>query len=295
MEKRPLGKTGMHVPVLGFGGAEIGYQNVDVESVKHLLNTALDEGLTVIDTAECYKSSEEMIGQTVASRRSEFFLFTKTGHDPSDGDHWNPKMMAAGIDRSLRLLQTSYLDLLHLHSCGEEQLRSGEVVEVVQRARESGKTRFIGYSGDGGAALYAVKSGLFDTLQTSVSIADQEAIDLTLPLAQAQGMGIIAKRPIANAAWRTGARPADPYHHAYWDRLTQLRYDFLNTESAVSTALRFTLAAPGVDLAIVGTRTPDRWRQNSAMLAAGALDPATYARIRAAWKETAQPDWIGQT
>jgi aryl-alcohol dehydrogenase-like predicted oxidoreductase len=295
MEKRTLGKTGMDVSVLGFGGAEIGYQSVPLTTVDKLLNSALDAGLNIIDTAECYPTGEELVGQAVSARRNEFFLFTKCGHD-ADGDHWNPKKMAEQIDRSLQRLKTDRVDLLQLHSCAEEKLRQGDVIEVVQRARNAGKTRFIGYSGDGQAALHAVESGLFDTLQISVSIADQEGIALAIPAAHAKGMGVIAKRPIANTAWKYTSKP-QPYHQPYWERLSSLKYDFLNGDfqNAVSVALRFTLAVPGVDTAIVGTTQPDRWRQNAELLKAGALDPKQFQAIRDRWKSVAQPDWVGQT
>jgi len=295
MEKRTLGKTGMDVTVLGFGGAEIGYQSVPLPIAGRLLNGALDAGLNVIDTAECYPSGEELIGQSLASRRSEYFLFTKCGHD-KDGDHWNPGKLAEQIDQSLRRLQTDHVDLLQLHSCAEEKLRQGDVIDVVKSARDAGKTRFIGYSGDSRAALYAVDSGVFDTLQISVSIADQEGIDLAIPAAHAKGMGIIAKRPIANVAWKHASKP-EPYHQAYWERLRSLNYDFLNGDfqNAVSIALRFTLAVPGVDTAIVGTTQPDRWRQNAELLKAGPLDPRQFEAIRARWKSVAKPDGIGQT
>jgi aryl-alcohol dehydrogenase-like predicted oxidoreductase len=295
MEKRTLGKTGMDVTVLGFGGAEIGYRGVPLLIAERLLNGALDAGLNVIDTAECYPGGEELIGQSVASRRNEYFLFTKCGHD-KDGDHWNPSKMAEQIDRSLRRLETDHVDLLQLHSCSEEKLRQGDVVEVVKSARDAGKTRFIGYSGDSLTALYAVESGVFDTLQISVSIADQEGIDLAIPAAHAQGMGIIAKRPIANAVWKHSSKP-EPYHQPYWERLSPLGYDFLSGDfqNAVSIALRFTLAVPGVHTAIVGTTQPDRWRQNAELLKAGPLDPRQFEAIRARWKSVAGPDWIGQT
>src|SRR5437899_12522316 len=80
MEKRRLGKTDMDVSVLGFGGSEIGYEHAPSETVAELLSSALDAGLNVIDTAECYYNSEELVGQTVSNRRKEFYLFTKCGH-----------------------------------------------------------------------------------------------------------------------------------------------------------------------------------------------------------------------
>jgi aryl-alcohol dehydrogenase-like predicted oxidoreductase len=296
MEKRTLGKTGMDVTVLGFGGAEIGYQGVALETAGRMLNGALDAGLNVIDTAECYINSEELVGQTVGARRDQYLLFTKCGHD-KDGDHWNPQKMASQVDRSLIRLKTDRVDLLQLHSCTEEQLRQGDVIDVVKRARDAGKTRFIGYSGDGRAALYAVESGVFDTLQISVNIADQESIDLAIPVARAKGMGIIAKRPLGNAVWKHTSKP-EPYHQPYWERLPKLNYEFLkgDFQNAVSIALRFTLAVPGVHTAIVGTTQPDRWRQNADLLIkAGLLEQRQFDEIRARWKSVAGPDWNGQT
>jgi aryl-alcohol dehydrogenase-like predicted oxidoreductase len=295
MEKRTLGKTGMQVTVLGYGGAEIGFRGVDQETVKRLIDGALDAGLNVIDTAECYINSEELIGEAASSRRNEYFLFTKCGHD-KDGDHWNPQKMAEQVDRSLKRLRTDRVDLLQLHSCTLEQLKQGDVVDVVKRARDAGKTRFIGYSGDGQAALYAVQSGVFDTLQISVSIADQEALDLVLPAAKAKGMGVIAKRPIANAIWKATSKP-EPYYQAYWERLHQLDYDFLRTDSGrdVATALRFTLSADGVHTAIVGTTKPDRWKQNAELLQAGPLERERFGAIRSRWNAVAPSDWVGQT
>ena len=295
MEERDLGKTGMKVTVLGYGAAEIGFRGVPEETVDRLINGALDAGLNLIDTAECYVDSEEKIGKTVSGRRSEYFLFTKCGHD-KDGDHWNPKKMAEQVDRSLKRLRTDHVDLLQLHSCTEEQLRQGDVIDVIRRARHAGKTRFIGYSGDGPPALYAVRSDAFDTLQISVSIADQEALDLVLPHAKAKGIGVIVKRPIANAIWKATSKP-DAYYQPYWERLHELDYDFLRDDSGqdVATALRFTLSLEGVHTAIVGTTRPDRWKQNAGLLAAGPLNLESINAIRSRWKSVSRPDWVGQT
>jgi aryl-alcohol dehydrogenase-like predicted oxidoreductase len=298
MEKRVLGKTGMKVTVLGFGAAEIGFENVPFPQVERLLHAALDAGLNIIDTAECYPGSEEMIGRAVSGRRKDFFLFTKCGHASGfEQPDWDPRMLEMQIDRSLQRLHVDQVDLVQLHSCSKDVLEKGDVIRVLEKARDAGKTRFIGYSGDGQAAVYAVQTGRFDTLQTSVSIADSEAIGLTLPLAVERNIGVIAKRPIANAAWKTGGKPANAYHQDYWRRLEQLRYDFLqrDLQEAISIALRFTLAQPGVSTAIVGTTQPDRWAANARLLDRGPLGPAEVQAIRDRWHAVSAPDWVGQT
>jgi len=297
VERRELGKTGMSVSVLGFGGSEIGYERVSARAVARLLQGALDAGLNVIDTAECYDNSESLIGRALAGRRDEVFLFTKCGHAAGWGRaDWRAKPLLASIERSLQRLRTDRVDLIQLHSCELATLRRGEAIEALEQARARGLARFIGYSGDGEAARYALETGRFDTLQTSVSIADQEAIELTLPLARARQVGVIAKRPLANAAWRHARKPGDSYIQDYWTRLRALDYEFLRGEmdAAVSVALRFTLSLSEVATAIVGTTRPERWQANAALLAAGPLPPAEAARIRARWKDVASPRWVGQ-
>lgn len=299
MEKRMLGKTGMEVTALGYGGAEIGYEGVEQERVNRLINAALDAGLNVIDTAECYHGSEELIGKAVGHRRKDFLLFTKCGHDGAafgKGD-WDVGMLRESIDRSLQRLQTEQVDLLQLHSCSKELLEKGEVIGVMEEAKQAGKTRFIGYSGDGESALFAVKSGRFDTLQTSVSIADQEAVTLTLPVCVEKRMGVIAKRPVANVAWKNQGKFLGGYDRPYWERLQKLKYGFLEgpLEEAISTALRFTLSCPGVSTAIVGTSKPDRWKQNAEYVRKGRLAEGEFAGIRRRWEEVAGGDWSGQT
>ena len=142
---RVFGKTGMVVSVLGFGGAEIGFGKTNQSEVDRILNSALDSGCNVIDTAECYVDSEEKIGKAVGLRRKEYFLFTKCGHSTGfEEPDWDPAMLSKQIDRSLSRLRTEYVDLIQLHSCTLETLQSGGVIEVLQRAKEAGKAKFIG-------------------------------------------------------------------------------------------------------------------------------------------------------
>jgi aryl-alcohol dehydrogenase-like predicted oxidoreductase len=297
MERRHLGKTDMDVSVLGFGGSEIGYERAGPRTVARLLGSALDAGLNVIDTAECYEESEVLIGAALGSRRNECYLLTKCGHPRGFGrGDWRLASLLSSIERSLKRLRTDRLDLIQLHSCSLDDLRQGDAIAALERARERGWARYIGYSGDGEAARYAVECGRFDTLQTSVSVADQQAIELTLPLAVSRQMGVIAKRPLANVAWRYARKPSEPYYQVYWTRLRALDYPFLRdgTDAAVATALRFTLAASGVHTAIVGTKRPERWPQNARMLDAGRLPAAEMEAIRARWRKIADASWTGE-
>lgn len=289
MERRAFGNTGMEVSILGFGGAWIGDKDVSQETVDEMLAAAQDAGLNVIDTASVYGDSEEKIGRAVAGRREGLLLFSKCGEaNGLDGEDWGPEVVRQSVDRSLRRLQTDRLDLLIIHSCDLDVLKKGEVVEAVQRAKEAGKTRFIAYSGDNEALAYAIDLGVFDAVETSVNVADQANVPLA-GRAVERGLGVVAKRPIANAAWIEEPKP-DDYGREYWERLQKLAYPALD----VSVALRWTLAQP-VHVAIVGATESRKWLEDAALLEAGPLPIEAVAAIEARWRETAGKDWVGLT
>lgn len=288
----------MEFSVLGFGGAEIGYNpNQTQGDVNQLLNSALDAGLNIIDTASAYKTSEQLIGEAVGKRRNDYYLLTKCGAlDAFTRFNWTKNGILETIETSLRNLKTDHLDIAQLHSCDSATLRRGDAIEGLQRAREKGYTRYIGYSGDNEDAKTAIELGVFDSFQTSVSIADQSAIEGNIPLAVGKGLGIIAKRPIANAVWRNEEKPADSYHHEYWDRIQKLKFEFLNLplHESIATALRFTLSVSGLTTAIVGTTKPNRWQQNADFVRQGKLEESEFEAIRSRWEEVAGKNWIGQ-
>ncbi len=109
-------------------------------------------------------------------------------------------------------------------------------------------------------------------------------------------MGVIAKRPIANAAWRSISRPQNMYIQPYWERLRELKYDFINgnLDRVGETALRFTMSCPNVHTMIVGTTKPTRWLENAKIVDAGNLPEAEYEAIRERWKKVARKDWVGK-
>ena len=199
METRTLGKTDLEVTRLAFGGARIGYEDVTDEQVDQLLNGLLDSGVLLLDTAACYDDSEELIGKYVSHRRDDFVLASKCGHVAGEatGEPWTADTISESIDRSLKRLKTDRIDLMQLHSCSAEVLKKGEALDAVMKAKEAGKIRYVGYSGDGETALFAIRMGVFSALQTSFNIVDQKARHEVLPAAVEARMGIIAKRPIA--------------------------------------------------------------------------------------------------
>ncbi len=270
MQTTTLGRTGLEVSRLGAGLSEIGEVPTSVAQAGQVLNAALDGGITFLDTAACYGNSEELIGRTVAHRRNEYVLATKCGHATGghSGQPWTAQVIRDSIDRSLRLMKTDHLDLVQLHSCGVATLEQGEVVQALLKARDTGKTRFVGYSGDNAAASWAVESGLFDTLQTSFSLVDQHARTRLFQQASSRGIGIIIKRPIGNGVW--GATASDrPYTDEYFKRAQAMQA--LGPvpgapDDTIRLAMGFLFAHPEVGTAIVGTRNPAHMLANIQML-----------------------------
>ena len=323
VERRPFGKTGLQVSALGFGAANIGFTDVSGKILDRLFGSALELGINLIDTAAMYGDSEEKIGRSLRENRKRFLLCTKCGRalpprrspkgffvrlqrklrrlmgfaEEYESLDWHPRSLEWSIHRSLRRLKTDYIDVLLLHSCSEETLRKHEVLEVLYRARKSGKVRFLGYSGERPAALCAIQSGQFQVVEISLNIADQDAIETVLPLATRKGMGVIAKRPLANNLWESGERPDPvrfPHLQVYWERLRQLGYDFLQGDRASEIGLRFTLSVPGAHSAIAGTTNPDHLLQNARYAAEGPLSTELFESIRATWSNISKPSWLGQ-
>ena len=275
MESAPLGRTGLEVSRLGVGLAELGGLSPDdVETAGQILGAALDGGINFFDTAECYGNSEELIGKTVAHRRDEIVLATKAGHLPTgySGEPWTGKTVRDGIDRSLVKLKTDRVDVVQIHADNISAPPPDDVIQAMLDAKEAGKTRFLGYSGENEDAEWAVQSGLFDTLQTSFNLVDQRARYGLFDQARSNGVGIIGKRPIANATW---GKAADADGGAQLTGTNLERFKRVRamlemgpidgtTQDPIALALGFVLAHEDVHTAILGTRSPEHMLANIA-------------------------------
>ena len=298
METVALGSTGIQVSRLGIGLSEIGSTPMEAAAVETLLNGGLDIGINFLDTAACYGNSEELVGKTVSHRRSEYALASKCGHLAGGyrGEAWTAQTVTDSIDRSLRLLQTDYVDLMQLHSCSVETLERGDVIDALLRARDAGKTRFVGYSGDNEAAMWAVESGIFHTLQTSFSLVDQKARDGLFAAAEARGMGVIIKRPIGNGAWGRAEAPS-AYAQQYFERAQAMSAlgPVEGEGDPIRMAMGFTFAHPEVDTAIVGTTNLRHLQSNAALLEEGITLPAGTLETLAQRFSQLGGDWQQRT
>jgi aryl-alcohol dehydrogenase-like predicted oxidoreductase len=184
-----------------------------------------------------------------------------------------------------------------LHSYDLDLLQRGEALEVLRTAREAGKIRFYGYSGDNERALWAAEHGGIDILETSINIADQYNIAHVLPACRKRNIGVIAKKPIANATWRFFDDPdrANQHIRPYVDRLLRLAYDpaDFGCASMAELALRFTLGVEGVHSAIASSRNPAHIADNLRIVdQVGPLAPEHIQRMRDHFDATEQ-QWLG--
>jgi len=302
MEKRRLGRTGLMVTDIGFGALEIGrpwgLKSEDdpglppsLEEVSRLMNRVLDLGINFIDTAAAYEDSEERLGQVLAHRRDEYVLATKFGERfrTGEGSHYDFSAGAAArfLENSLRLLRTDRVDLWQIH-CGPDEyatVTSDETIGAMQKAKQEGKTRFLGVSpGSVEAATAAIESGVYDTLQLTYNVYDRLMEDTVLPKALAAGVGVIVKFPLGGGALTTKfTRLGDSQatRKAQMERLEGVARR--HGMSLTDLAIRFLLANDAVSTIIAGTRRIEHLEANAAN-SGKALDTDVMAEVDSALK-----------
>lgn len=291
LPRRTLGRTGLGVTTLGFGamelrGAPTGPAISD-EDAGALLNTVLDEGINFIDTSIDYGRSEELIGKYIAHRRSEYVLASKCGcvpNAPQGSDHVHTaENIRAGVENSLRLLQTDHLDLVQFHrSLTEDEFHADGALEEALALRDEGKVRFVGVSAVLPTLNEQIDMGVFDAFQIPYS-ALQRDHENAISRASDAGMGIVIRGGVARGApddWENRRYYMVPNEtmRNYWDEASL--DELLGGMSRTAFMLRFTLSHPGLDTTIVGTSSQAHLRDNIAAALAGPLPDEVLAEAK---------------
>jgi aryl-alcohol dehydrogenase-like predicted oxidoreductase len=290
--RRALGATGLEVSVLGFGAGPLGDARVSDTDADALVRAALDHGITLFDTAPSYGSSEERLGRALGSRRREVVLATKGGYGVPGVPDWTGDVIRLGIDAALGRMRTDVIDVFFLHSCDVSTLQREDILRELDRAKADGKIRAAGYSGENEALAWAVASRRFDVVECSVNPFDRASLTEAVAAARAAGFGVLAKRPLANAAWRFESAPGAPDVRTYWDRARARAIDPAPL-GWPELALRFAAFAEGVSAALVGTSSAAHLAEAAFAVSRGPLDAAMLARLSDAWGVHASAEWRG--
>lgn len=187
-----LGKTRLEVSRVGFGGIPI-QRLSEAEAIK-VVQHCIDLGITFLDTANGYSTSEERIGKAIAGRRQGLVVATKTGARDKAAAQEH-------LELSLRRLNIDTIDLWQLHNVSsfeayERVLGPDGAMEAAQEALRTGKVRHIGITSHSmDVALKAVSSGLFETIQFPLNFVTSEPVEELVPLAQEHNLGFIAMKP----------------------------------------------------------------------------------------------------
>ena len=193
MNRRRLGKTGLEVSEIGFGGIPV--TRVDQEEAVGLIRRGFELGLNFFDTANMYGDSEAKMGLALAPFRDRVVIATKTAARDA-------KTAEAHLKQSLAALKTDRIDLYQAHNVSTQEdldklLAPEGAYGFMVRARGKGLIRHIGLSSHNPAiAQQAVETGLFETLQYPFNFLETGALDSLFPAAQGLDMGLIGMKPL---------------------------------------------------------------------------------------------------
>ena len=194
LETTRLGKTGLMVTRLGFGGVPL--QRLTEEAAVTVLRGCLDLGVNFIDTANSYTTSEEYIGKAIESRQDGLVLATKSFAR-------TPEMIKQHLELSLTRLGVESIDLFQFHGVNDYKslemvLAENGPIKVLREAKATGKIKHIGITSHSTLiAREAILSGQFETLQIPFNVINCEAADDLIPLARELDVGLIAMKPLA--------------------------------------------------------------------------------------------------
>lgn len=197
---KELGKTGLKVSCIGFGGIPI--QRITKEEASEVIHRAEELGINFIDTAMGYTVSQEYIGYALAGRRDKWIVATKSMARDKDS-------MRSDIETSLKALNTDYIDLYQIHNVKvmseyEKVTGEGGALEALIEAKKAGKIGHIGITAHSLDTLkVAIESGLFETIMYPYNIVENQAEPL-FKRAKELNIGVIAMKPMAGGALKNG-------------------------------------------------------------------------------------------
>ena len=305
MDQRIFGNTGVSVSALGLGCARIGgiFQK-DPGGFERLLRSAVDAGITFFDTADMYSQgeSEKLLGRVLRKDRQRLVIASKAGYVlPAQRrligaikplvrplikllklrrdrlpasvrgeltQDFSPKHLRGAVEASLRRLQTDRLDFLQLHSPPAAIVARGEWLPAVEELKRAGKIRFYGVACDDvAAALAALEHPGVSSLQITINLLEQGAIDALLPAARAKNVGVIAREILANGLLIKPAAEVDLKTYCKSPEESARREQQLAAVGRLAAAAGATPAQlalqlvehlEGVPVALIGARTPEQ-------------------------------------
>jgi aryl-alcohol dehydrogenase-like predicted oxidoreductase len=298
LTQRTLGRTGVEVGVLGYGGMELwgegfrGKRGATRSEARAVIGALLESGINFIDTAPDYGSSEDYLGEFLAGRRDEVFLASKCGCkvDPESlrlagqivTDHdFSRAVILAGVERSLRRLRTDHLDLLQFHmnpSLGV--LQATDAIETVLEMKQQGKVRFLGCSSSLPELEDHLSLGVFDVFQIPYSGLDREH-EGAISRAAAAGAGIVVRGGFGKGSASAQIRSAVNAHRISWETYEAADLsDLCDGMSRLEFMLRFAISHPDVTTAIVGTMFVDELQEDVRIAEKGPLTPGVYTAAK---------------
>lgn len=286
---RTLGSTGIGVSAVGVGtwqfGGEWGVDFTGAE-VDAILGAAKDEGINLIDTAECYGDhlSEQLIGERLRRERDSWIVASKFGHHyhgyQDRTRHWDPADVRKQVEESLRSLRTDYLDLLQFHSPSDEEFFNEELWNELARLKQDGLVRHLGLSVSKNTNLKQVEAapqGGCETLQIIYNRVDRAPEGDVFAAAAAANMGVMARVPLASGFlsgkydtdatfpendWRSKMEPKK--RQAILDEVAYVRdHELPQNAPLVEWALAWPLNNPAVTCVIPGCKNTKQVRSNA--------------------------------
>lgn len=298
MRYQILGRTGLRVSQLAFGGLFVASFAAELDEGIRTVHRAIELGVNYLDTAPTYGNSEEVLGHALRGISQPLILSTKLGGRPSPFDPRDRTCLLASVEESLRLLGRETIDLLMIHEPDRPAQYDwwtdwrevyGPVLEVLDELKQQGIIRYIGLGGTSTTELaYLCRSGKFDVVLTAYnfSMLWREAAHEVIPAAKAQNMGIIIGSPLQQGAL------ACRYDHIiddpaiYWlsaARREQFRALYALVEECgiplPELGLRFVISNPDVHCVLMGARAVAEAEQNIAAIEQGPLPADILARL----------------